>query len=281
MPEYLTPEPISVMVELGAGEVRIAAGDRADTVVEINPSDGADESDVHAAQQVRVDFSNGVLRVTGPKARLFDFSRKSRSVDVTIAVPSGSRVTGHLQAGDIRSTGQLGECRFDISAGNYSLEHTGPLRIDTSAGHITADSVAGDADISTGTGRIRVGAIDGAAVVKNSNGDTTIDAVTGDVRVRSANGAIQVEHAGAGVDAKTSNGAIRVGEVVQGSIVLATATGDLEIGVAGGTAAWLEVNTGFGRVRNLLTDAIRPEDTDRTVEVRARTSYGDITIHRS
>jgi hypothetical protein len=41
------------------------------------------------------------------------------------------------------------------------------------------------------------------------------------------------------------------------------------------------VNTGFGRVRNLLENAIRPEETDQTVEVRGRTSYGDITIRRS
>ena len=57
--------------------------------------------------------------------------------------------------------------------------------------------------------------------------------------------------------------------------------GDLEIGIAEGTAAWLEVNTGFGHVRNLLKNATRPEETDETVEVRGRTSYGDITIRRS
>jgi hypothetical protein len=34
-------------------------------------------------------------------------------------------------------------------------------------------------------------------------------------------------------------------------------------------------------MHNLLENATRPEETDETVEVRARTSYGDITIHRS
>ncbi|HEX6451819.1 MAG TPA: hypothetical protein VF060_20440, partial [Trebonia sp.] len=109
----------------------------------------------------------------------------------------------------------------------------------------------------------------------------TIDAVTGDVQVRAANGGITVDRASAGVDAKTSNGAIRLGEVARGSVVLGTAAGDLEIGIAEGTAAWLEVNTGFGHVRNLLENATRPEEADETVEVRGRTSAGDITIHRS
>lgn len=281
MPNYETPEPISVTLELSVGDVRIAASDRTDTVVEVRPSNEADESDVKAAQQVRVDYTNGMLRVTGPKARAFDFSRKTRSVDVTIELPSGSQVSAELQMGDIRCAGRLGACRLKTSAGNIWLERTGPVRLDTSAGHVTADGIAGNAEISTGSGKVQVGEVQGTAMVKNSNGGTTIDAVTGDVQVRASNGDICVERAGAGVDAKTSNGSIRLGEVARGSVVLETAMGDLEIGIAEGTAAKLAVNTGFGRLRNLLENATGPEETDEIVEVRGRTSYGDITIRRS
>jgi DUF4097 and DUF4098 domain-containing protein YvlB len=281
MPNYETPDPISVTLELGVGDMRIAASDRTDTVVEVRPSDEGDESDVKAAQQVRVDYSGGMLQVTGPKARIFDFSRKTRSVDVSIELPSGSQVSAEMQVGAFRSAGRLGECRLKTSAGNVWLERTGPLRLDTSAGHVTVDGIAGNAEISTGSGKVQIGEVKGAAVVKNSNGDTTIDVVTGDVQVRAANGDICVERAGAGVDAKTSNGSIRLGEAVRGSVVLGTAMGDLEVGIAEGTAAWLELNTGFGHVRNLLENATRPEEADETVEVRGRTSYGDITIHRS
>jgi DUF4097 and DUF4098 domain-containing protein YvlB len=281
MPIYQTPEPISVTLELGVGDVRIAASDRTDTVVEVRPSDEADESDVKAAQQVHVEYANGMLRVTGPKIRAFDFSRKTRSVDVSIELPSGSQVSAETQMGDFRGVGRLGECGLKTSMGNVWLERTGPLRLHTGFGQVTAGGIAGNAEISTGSGKVQIGEVEGSAVVKNSNGDTTIDAVTGDVQVRAANGGISVDRAGAGVDAKTSNGAIRLGEVARGSVVLGTAAGDLDIGIAEGTAAWLDVNTGHGRVRNLLDNATRPEETDETVEVRGRTSYGDITIHRS
>jgi DUF4097 and DUF4098 domain-containing protein YvlB len=280
MPNFQTPEPIAVTVELSVGYVRITASDRTDTVVEVRPSDEADESDVKAAQQVRVDYTNGTLRVTGPK-RVFDFSRKTKSVDVSIELPSGSQLSAEIQAGDFRCAGRLGQCRLKTSAGNVSLERTGPLRVDTSAGHITADDVEGNAEIYSGSGKVQIGKVEGTAVIKNSNGDTSIDVVTGDLRVRAANGDIHVEHAGAGVDAKTSNGSIRLGEVVRGSVVLGTAMGDLDIGIAEGTAAWLEVNTTFGHMRNLLENATRPDEADETVEVRGRTSYGDITVHRS
>ncbi|MEV2238620.1 DUF4097 family beta strand repeat-containing protein [Micromonospora sp. NPDC049891] len=279
MPVFETPEPISVTVELGVGNVRIAASDRTDTVVEVRPSDAADESDVHEAAQIRVDYADGTLRVTGPK-RAFDFSRKTRSVELTIELPNDSQLSAHLLMGDIRSAGRLGECRLKTT-GNVWLERTGPLRLHTGFGHVTADGITGDAEVSTGSGKIQIGEIEGNAEVKNSNGDTAIDAVAGDVRVRNANGAIDIQRAGAGVDVKTSNGSIHLGEVARGSVVLGTAAGDLDIGIAEGTAAWLEVNTGFGQVRNLLEDASRPEEGDKTVEVRGRTSYGDITIRRS
>jgi DUF4097 and DUF4098 domain-containing protein YvlB len=281
MRHYETPEPISVTLELGVGEVRIAASDRTDTVVEVRPSDEADESDVNAAQQVRVGYTQGMLRVTGPKVRGFDFSHKTRSVAVSIELPSGSQVSAEMQMGDIRCAGRLGECRLKTSAGNFWLERTGPLRLNTSAGHVTADGIMGNAEISTGSGKVQIGVVEGTAVVKNSNGATTIDAVSGDVRVRAGNGDICVERAGSGVDAKTSNGSIRLGQVARGSVALETATGDLDIGIAEDTAARLAVDTGFGHVRNLLENATRPGDAHETVEVRGRTSYGDITIHRS
>jgi len=89
------------------------------------------------------------------------------------------------------------------SAGNVRPGRTGPPRLDTPAGHVTAGGITGNAEISAGSGKVQIGEVEGPAVVKNSNGDTTIDAVTGDARGRAANGGIRVERAGAGVDAKT------------------------------------------------------------------------------
>lgn len=282
MPIFDTPEPISVTIELGVGDVQITASDRADTVVEVHPSNGSDESDVKAAEQTRVEYANGTLVVKAPKTRALDFSRKSRSVDMSIELPTGSQVYGDAAVADFRCAGQLGECRVKTSTGHIQLDHTGPLRLDTAGGHVTVDRVVGNAEITAGTGRVRIGEIDGAAVVKNSNGNTEIGTVTGDLQVRAANGDISIDRACAGADAKTANGSIRVGEALRGSVVLKTATGDLEVGIGKGTAAWLDVHTGFGRVHNSLDDASRgPEQSDETVEVRAHTAYGDITVRRS
>ncbi|TCO45253.1 DUF4097 family beta strand repeat-containing protein [Actinocrispum wychmicini] len=281
MPTFDTPEPISVTLDVGvAGVVRFTASSRTDTVVEVRPSDENDESDVKAAQQIRVEYVNGELQIKGPKAR-FDFSRKTRSVDVSVELPSGSRVSADAQVGNLHGVGRLGETRFKTSAGNCQLADTGPLRVDTAAGHVTADHVAGNADIHTGSGKVSIGRIEGIAVVKDSNGNIEIDAVTGDARLRAANGDIAVHRAGAGVDAKTANGGIRLGEVVRGAVTLETAMGDLEIGIAEGTAAWLDTHTRFGQVRNQLDNTTQPSASETTVEVRARTSFGQIDIRRA
>ncbi|XXX52190.1 ATP-binding cassette domain-containing protein [Sorangium sp. So ce124] len=45
--------------------------------------------------------------------------------------------------------------------------------------------------------------------------------------------------------------------------------------------AWLELPTNYGNVRNELHAASAPEPSEEAVKTRARTGYGDITIHRS
>jgi DUF4097 and DUF4098 domain-containing protein YvlB len=281
MPSFDTPEPISVTIEPVVGNVRLLAGDRADTVVEVRPSDESNASDVKAAEQTHVEFAGGALSVKGPRMRPLDFTNKTRSIEVTISLPAGSRIHGSTGLGDLRATGRLGECRYKSGTGHMQLDQTGELHLHTATGNVAVGTVAGNAEISTSSGRVRVDAIEGTGVVKNSNGDTTIGSVRGSVKVRAANGDITVEHAGDAVEAKTANGSVKVHETVRGAVTLETAMGDIEIGIRAGTAAWLDVKTRFGRVHNSMTVTEPPESAADTVEVRANTSFGDITVRRS
>jgi DUF4097 and DUF4098 domain-containing protein YvlB len=85
----------------------------------------------------------------------------------------------------------------------------------------------------------------------------------------------------AGLGAKSANGDVRLGEAVRGSVVLETHAGDVEVGIREGTAAYLDVRSVAGRVLNELDAAGAPEPSAETVEVRARTSTGDIVIRRA
>jgi hypothetical protein len=282
MPTFDTPEPISVTVDLGVGDVRIVASDRTDTMVEVRPSDPAKKADVTAAEQTRVEYSGGRLLIKAPKNwRQYTFRGGRESVDVEVELPAGSQLRGETGVAALRCQGRLGECRYKTGVGDIQLDQAGAVQLRTGVGDITVDWAGGDAELTTGSGSLQIDGIDGTAVVKNSNGDTRIGRVTGDLRVNAANGRISVDQASGAVEAKSANGDIRLGEVVHGAVLAQTGLGKVEIGIRDGVAAWLDLNTRFGNVHNDLDTADRPGAGEEAVEVRARTSLGDITIHRS
>jgi Toastrack DUF4097 len=264
MPTFDTPEPISVSIDLGLGDVRIAASDRTDTVVGVRPTDPARDGDVRAAEQTRVEYAAGQLLVKGPKQRGLAAFGRPGSIDLLIELPAGSHLRGDAGAATFHCQGRLGE-----------------FRVKTGLGDITVDQAAGPADVSTGTGKIRLGEIGGSAVVKNSNGDCWVGEISGDLRAHTANGDIAVGHAGASLAAGTSYGDVRVADIARGSASLRTSFGEIEIGIRNGTAARLDVSTKFGRVRNDLAASAGPGGATETADVRASTSYGDIVIRRA
>lgn len=281
MPVFETPEPISVSIEISVGDVRIVAGDRADTVVEVRPSDPDKKGDVTAAAQTRVEYAAGRLQVKTPKTwRQYTPRGGAQSVDVLIELPAGSRVDAESGVAALRCAGPLGPCDLKTGVGEIRVEEARPARLHTGGGDIELARSVGQTEVTTGTGALRIGRVEGSAVVKNGNGATWIGEVTGDLQAKAGNGTLTVDRAEAGVSANSANGAIRIGEVVSGSVVARTAMGPIEIGVRDGVPVWLDLETRFGVVHNGLDSASRPAPGEEAVEVRAHTSFGDITVDR-
>jgi len=280
MPTFDTPEPIAVTLDVGVGDIRVVAGDRTDTVVDVRPSDPAKRADVTAAEQTRVEYSSGRLLIQAQKGWRWSFRSGRESIDVQIALPSGSQVNGEAGVAALHCTGHIGGCRFQTGVGDIQLDQAGPLELKAGAGDITVGYVVGDAEVST-AGAVGIGSVEGAAVIKNSNGDTWIGEVTGDVRVKAANGRVTIDRARGAATVKTANGDLRLGEVERGAVLAESANGKIDVGIRDGAAAWLDLKTGFGNVHNELQAADRPDPDEEAVDVRARTAYGDITIRRS
>jgi hypothetical protein len=107
MPTFDTPGPIDATIDIAAGHVRIHAGDRADTVVEVRPTDETEDLDVQAAGQTQVECANGRLLVKGPKSKIRSLFGRTPSIDVTVELPSDSRIDARAWA-DFRSEGRIG-----------------------------------------------------------------------------------------------------------------------------------------------------------------------------
>ena len=282
MPTFTTPNPITVTIEIGVGDVRVTASDRSDTTVEIHPTNPAKQSDVAAAEQTRVEYSDGRLLIKSPKGwRRYTPRGGGESIDVRVELPTGSQLRGDVGVAALHCAGSLGECRFGIGVGDIEVEQSGSAHFSTGAGDILVHSVSGDAEISTGAGAVRIGAVDGTAVIKSGNGDARIGDVVRDLRVVTANGSISVDRSRATVVAKTANGDVRLGEVESGTVAAQTSMGRVDIGIRQGVAAWLDLHTSFGRGLNELEGATRPQAGEPSVEIRARSSFGDITIRRA
>lgn len=282
MPAFETPDPISAEIEIYAGQIRINASDRTDTVVEVRPTEPSEEASVQAAERTIVEFSGGRLLVKSPKPKGLQNLRNWRGfTDVIVDLPAGSRVEAKGAAGDFIVTGALGETIVNSSNGDLRIEECGSLDAKTSNGDITVDRTNGPAEANTSNGAIRVGFADGPISLKTSNGHIHLDEATGDVQLKTATGDLNVGRALAGITAKTAYGRIRVGEVVRGTVQLESGYGRVAVGIAEGTAAWLDTHSKHGVVRNSLTPAEGPESDDAVVEVHAHTGYGDIEIHRS
>ncbi|MFD9499433.1 DUF4097 domain-containing protein [Streptomyces sp. NPDC060035] len=278
MPSFDTPQPISVNAHVDAGSVQFAAADRADTVVDVAPRDPGKDQDVRAAEQTEVTYSDGKLHIRTPKPNLFG---RSGAVDIDVELPAGSQVEVTGGWAEVRGEGRLGEVRVKTSSGDVRLDTTGPLHLTASHGSITVDRIEGTADITTSSGSVRVGTVDGPAVLKNSHGTTTVGTATGDLRVSGANGDIIIERAESSVAATTAHGTLRVAEVARGTVQLETNYGAIDVGIREGTAAWLDVSSRAGQVRNSLAESESPEKSEDTVEVRARTRWGNIEVHRA
>lgn len=279
MPSFDTSEPIAVTAHVEAGSIQFTAGDRPDTVVEARPRDPKKDQDVRAAEQTEVTYAGGALTIRTPKQRYL--IGRTGTVDVTVELPTGSHIDVTGAWAQVLGEGRLGEVRVKTSSGDVRLDTTGPLHLTASHGSITVDHIEGKAEITTSSGSLRVGLVDGPAVLKNSHGTTTVGAATGELRVSGSNGDIDITRAEDSVTATTAHGTLRVAEIARGTAQLETNHGAIEVGIREGTAAWLDVSSGAGQVRNTLTASETPAESEDTVRVRARTRYGNIDIRRA
>jgi hypothetical protein len=263
MPTFDTPSPIQIRIDVSGGSLRVRAGDRADTVVTVRPTNERKAADVQAAGQTRVEYADGRLVVTSPRRPRLLFMGTMPSVDVELLAPVGSDLQAALTAADVDSEGRLGVVRIDNRYGDIRIDRAATLHARTSAGDITVAQVDEDGELATSYGQIRVRDASGALRLDSACGDITVERALGTVAATTKYGQVSVHQAGGG------------------SLDLATSYGKVEAGIREGTPAWLDLEAASGKVRNLLTPSDAPDGSEEPLRIRARTSYGDIVVRRA
>ncbi|MFJ8009236.1 DUF4097 family beta strand repeat-containing protein [Streptomyces fagopyri] len=180
MQKFDTPAPVSAVLDIPAGHIRFIAADRADTTVEILPANASRSRDVKAAEQIKVAFGDGVLRIEAAPAKNRLVGSSSGSVEVTVQLPVGSRVEAKAAAAELRGVGRLGDVDFEGAQGTVKLDETAGARLTLMAGDISVGRLGGPAEISTQKGDLNIAeATRGTVTLRTESGDITVGAARG------------------------------------------------------------------------------------------------------
>ena len=262
MPEFTCQDRISLFAKLVAGSMFVAAEPRDTAVVDVQPYDNSSASR-EAAEQTLVEMRGSALHVESPERgwRM----RHSGRIRVDIRLPEDSWLNVRLGAADGRFEGRYGDSTIQSGSGDVTLEH-----------------VAGTLTIRIASADMRVGKVDGAASVHSASGDVVIGYACADLAVDTASGDFAVEQADGSIQARTASGNLRVGAVRRGDLELATACGDVRLGIPAGTSVWLDLATATGSTRSDLDHGGAQPAAGATADlnVRVRTATGDIELRR-
>jgi DUF4097 and DUF4098 domain-containing protein YvlB len=144
--------------------------------------------------------------------------------------------------------------------------------MDTVTGSVKADSASGD---------IGVANMRGSAKISTASGDARIGELHGDLLFQAASGSLVVGELRGNAKSRTASGSVSIATAVKGNVSTQSASGEVRLGIAEGTAAQLNLQTKSGTVSNGLESADGPVDGDETLLVHARTGSGDIAVRRS
>ncbi|GAB3401203.1 DUF4097 family beta strand repeat-containing protein [Flindersiella endophytica] len=280
MPTFATPEPIDLRINIASGGITVEAGAVTETEVEVEPYKPGRSEDVETAEHTTVDFSDGRLVIDGPEKGRKWFGR-SGSVRVRVRLPEGSNVRVKTASADLHGSGRFGNTELNTASGDLHVENVASLRAECASGDINCRTVDGDARVTTASGSVSVERVGGNAEASSASGDARIGEVNGDLRINTASGDAAVEVAHGSVTGKFASGDLRVGRVERGQVHVDGASGDVYLGVATGTAAWLDVTSLSGDVSSQLDQSDQPSDGEQTVEIQIRTLSGDVVIARA
>ena len=178
MQRFDTPTPISAVLDIPAGRVRLIAADRADTAVQVLPANAAKGRDVKAAEQTTVEYGDGVLRIeASAKNQLLG---PSGSIEVTVQLPAGSRIEAKAATAELRAVGRLGDVAFEGAYRQIKLDEAASVRLTAIDGDVEVGRLGGPAEISTQRGDIWIAeAVLGTVVLRTQAGDISVGAAAG------------------------------------------------------------------------------------------------------
>lgn len=217
MQKFDTPAAITAVLAVPAGTIRFIAADRTDTVVELRPADPAKNRDVKTVQQTEVSYADGVLRIVTDSAahRLLG---PSGALEVTVRLPSGSRIEANSADTEFRGVGRLGDVSLKSARGTVKIDEAAAARLELQDGSIEVGRLTGPAEFTTQRGDL--------TVAEAERGSLELTTQSGSISVGVARGVSASLDAGTG-HGRVHNALRNADDVPAVTIRATTMTGDI------------------------------------------------------
>jgi DUF4097 and DUF4098 domain-containing protein YvlB len=279
MHTFSTPNPVQLRVELWQGRLSVEATETDTTTVELRPLHGnSSAQDLIDTAKVEQRGDEIVVLMPRVKSGLF---RSKGEIEALIRVPTNSSAKLESGSADIETTGRLSDVSVTCGSGNVSVEYAADARIKSGSGDITVDTVSGSCNVKTGSADVRIGTVGRSADIIAGSGDVVIDTVSEVLKVKTGSGDLVLQEAGDSVDAMAGSGDLLVKRIDHGQVKVKTGSGDISIGVARGTAAYLDIMTVTGDVKSDLDPSDSPGGNDLTAEINVQSGSGDVVLQHA
>jgi DUF4097 and DUF4098 domain-containing protein YvlB len=279
MPTFPASAPVPVVVDVPFGNLHVVASERDDVVVTVLPADPAKSGSVRAAEETRVQRDGDAVTIIYPSSwKQYVLPFAAGGAQVNIELPTGSHLSG--KAGSLYAEGRLGHVDLTLNGGDVRIDEAARLDLKVSAGSVVVGRATGPTSMKVSAGGVRITEFSGEGTVRASNGTTSVGSVTGTLDVVGAHAEITVGRVHGTLSVKSAHAGIRVDRVESGSVTLTTSYGSIEVDVPEGTAAWLDIASEHGTVRNQLTPTDGPVENEATAEIHASTGWGDVIVRR-
>jgi hypothetical protein len=217
-------------------------------------------SPAEAVKQSRIEKLGNRLVVQAPKA----WQLRNVALSVTVHAPAGSHVEVRAGAADVTVAGSAGRVDVLTGSGEVKLDRAdGAATVRTGSGAIKLGPTLGGLQLRSGSGNVEATSLAGSATLATGTGDVWLGAVSGEVMARTGSGDLSVADAGAG------------------TLDLITGSGEVRVGIRGGTAAEVDLTSSAGRVSSELDVADAAPEGGVTLKVRARTGSGNAVVTRA
>jgi hypothetical protein len=247
---FHTPLPLELEVGIPSGDVEVETTEGEESNITVDGDDRLLEE-----VEIRHDGNRLVVAYRGKSKLGFSLSPLSlvfgSELRVRASVPHGAEVKVKTASADTRLDGQFGP--------------------------VGVNSVSGDL-------RVR-GEIAGNANVKTVSGDADLDHVDGDMSAHTVSGDLRIGPVTGSAETKTVSGDIRFQSVTAGDVRFSSVSGDVEIGIAHGSAVDVDAGSTSGDLSSevpLGNEPVQGEgEPAPTVVLRGRTVSGDVKVFRA